>query len=137
MSHGSCNPLQVQYRDNFYSSWEDAEPVITADGAKTQPTMFPSDATRALPLERAMRFLPHAQDTGGFFVAVIEKVGECADMAIPRFVPRPKPAKVATAAAAPRVRGAPSLCRVCARHASVCVCAPDAASTRNGGSAVN
>ena len=42
-------------------------------------TMFaPVDETeaRAAHLEYAMRFLPHHQDTGGFFVCVLEKVGE-------------------------------------------------------------
>lgn len=28
-----------------------------------------------MPLHRCMRFLPHHQDTGGFFVCVLEKVG--------------------------------------------------------------
>ena len=36
------------------------------------------------PLELCMRFLPHHQDTGGFFVAVLEKMGECADLVVPQ-----------------------------------------------------
>lgn len=40
--------------------------------------MFPPSPEEAagLPLERTMRFLPHHADTGGFFVAVLQKVGE-------------------------------------------------------------
>lgn len=37
--------------------------------------MFPDEASDALPLHRCMRFLPHHQDTGGFFVCVLQKVG--------------------------------------------------------------
>ncbi|XP_049852446.1 RNA cytosine C(5)-methyltransferase NSUN2-like [Schistocerca gregaria] len=39
-------------------------------------TVFPPDeeTAKSYHLERCMRFLPHDQDTGGFFVAVIEKV---------------------------------------------------------------
>jgi hypothetical protein len=40
--------------------------------------MFPSEAKAALPLERCMRILPHHQDTGGFFVAVLRKVAQLA-----------------------------------------------------------
>lgn len=45
--------------------------------------MFPSSGTASLPLERTMRFLPHHQNTGGFFVAVLEKVAECTDLTVP------------------------------------------------------
>jgi multisite-specific tRNA:(cytosine-C5)-methyltransferase len=38
--------------------------------------MFPTPEKQQLPLERCMRLLPHHQDTGGFFVAVLEKVGD-------------------------------------------------------------
>lgn len=48
---------------------------------KLTETMFASAATRELPLARAMRFLPHTQDTGGFFVAVLDKVAECSALA--------------------------------------------------------
>ena len=41
-------------------------------------TMFAprEEEARAAHLEWAMRFLPHQQDTGGFFVCVLEKVAE-------------------------------------------------------------
>lgn len=37
-------------------------------------TMFPVDVVEGI--EHAMRFLPHLNDTGGFFVCVLEKTGE-------------------------------------------------------------
>eukprot|EP00659_Diplonema_papillatum_P000192 gene192-309_t len=37
-------------------------------------SMFPSEDAASFNLGRAMRFKPHAQDTGGFFVAVLRKV---------------------------------------------------------------
>ena len=44
---------------------------------KLHATMFPAYADAAiLPLERCMRILPHQDDTGGFFVAVFQKVKE-------------------------------------------------------------
>lgn len=36
----------------------------------------PETEEQRIPTERAMRIYPHLQDTGGFFVAVIEKLGE-------------------------------------------------------------
>lgn len=41
------------------------------------PSFFPPpvEKARALKLERCMRMLPHDQDTGGFFVAVLVKTG--------------------------------------------------------------
>ena len=39
-------------------------------------TMFADEETAKLPLERCMRILPHDADTGGFFIAVLEKVAE-------------------------------------------------------------
>lgn len=45
-------------------------------------TMFPpsEEACRSAHLEWAMRFLPHHQDTGGFFVCVLEKTAEIPKM---------------------------------------------------------
>ena len=67
----------------WFGSWEDAEPVATERKLKLDPSMFPDAASAALPLRRTMRFLPHHQNTGGFYVAVFEKVAECADLAEP------------------------------------------------------
>jgi 16S rRNA C967 or C1407 C5-methylase (RsmB/RsmF family) len=64
--------VQVRDRHTWYSSWDEAEPVAN----KLDPTMFPDAEKSALPLERCLRLLPHHQDTGGFFVAVLEKVSD-------------------------------------------------------------
>ncbi|XP_031842343.2 tRNA (cytosine(34)-C(5))-methyltransferase Nsun2 [Nomia melanderi] len=57
----------------YYKSWED---VPEQWQTQVRPKMFPpkpEDAAK-FHLERCMRILPHHQDTGGFFVAVLEKV---------------------------------------------------------------
>ncbi len=38
--------------------------------------MFPDAESDKLPLERCMRILPHHSDTGGFFIAVFQKVAK-------------------------------------------------------------
>lgn len=84
----------------WYATWAEAEPDVLAKGLKLDPSMFPptpetgeasadADAHNGgsgaapLHLERTMRFLPHHQDTGGFFVAVLEKVADCSDLVVP------------------------------------------------------
>ena len=46
--------------------------------AKLSPSMFPPTELdlQELPLQHAMRVYPHSQDTGAFFIAVLEKVSE-------------------------------------------------------------
>lgn len=39
-----------------------------------RPSMFPPPNVSELHLERCMRVLPHDQNTGGFFIAVLEKI---------------------------------------------------------------
>lgn len=60
----------VRDKTAFYDSWEDA---VQQSAYKIDKSMFPGDAA-TLPLEMCMRFLPHHQDTGGFFVCVLKKV---------------------------------------------------------------
>lgn len=67
----------------WFSTWEEAKELATERQLKLDPSMFPSAATADLPLQRTMRFLPHHQNTGGFFVAVFEKVAECTDLVEP------------------------------------------------------
>ncbi|XP_011170203.2 tRNA (cytosine(34)-C(5))-methyltransferase [Solenopsis invicta] len=57
----------------YYNSWDD---VPEQWQTQVRPKMFPPEANEAskFHLERCMRILPHHQDTGGFFVAVLEKV---------------------------------------------------------------
>ncbi len=60
---------RVRDRAGWQESWEAAR----AEGYKLDRSMFPDAVSAAMPLERCMRFLPHHQDTGGFFVAVLVK----------------------------------------------------------------
>ncbi|KAK2586633.1 hypothetical protein KPH14_011680 [Odynerus spinipes] len=57
----------------YYHSWED---VPQQWQTQIRPKMFPpsKEDCSKFHLERCMRILPHHQDTGGFFVAVLEKV---------------------------------------------------------------
>merc|ERR1712059_143709 len=62
----------------IYQKWDEVPEKI----AKTQirPYMFsPEDpeVRAGLHLERCARILPHQQNTGGFFVALLEKVSDC------------------------------------------------------------
>eukprot|EP00854_Cymbomonas_tetramitiformis_P023026 gene23026-27861_t len=72
-----ANPSFVNVlKDKF--GWQDEYLQDKADKMEKNivPSMFPSEEKAKLPLERCMRFLPHQQDTGGFFVAVLQKVRE-------------------------------------------------------------
>jgi len=61
----------------LYSKFEDVPEKI----GKTQirPSMFPPppEIAKSLGLEKCARLLPHQQNTGGFFVALLEKVALC------------------------------------------------------------
>eukprot|EP00966_Prymnesium_polylepis_P331464 7387023-Prymnesium_polylepis.2 len=65
---------RLRYRDAWYTSYDEV-PDDLKSSRKVMPTMFPPPAERvgALHLEHCMRVLPHFQDTGGFFIAVLEK----------------------------------------------------------------
>ncbi|KAK6705755.1 hypothetical protein SNK05_009636 [Fusarium graminearum] len=67
-----------------WSSWKEVEDFAKENGEGVIPgrvveTMFPrlegADCAD-LPLERCMRVYPHMQDTGGFFITVLEKKSE-------------------------------------------------------------
>lgn len=67
-----------------WSSWEEVEKFTKEENDGVVPgrlvqTMFPKvEGSPAfdLPLERCMRVYPHMQDTGGFFITVLEKKKE-------------------------------------------------------------
>ena len=69
---------RVRDRDNWYDTWEEGK-----HGHKLDPTMFPGPEDEDLGLEHCMRYLPHHQDTGGFFVAVLEKVAPLVGLKYP------------------------------------------------------
>ncbi|SPO05966.1 related to tRNA (cytosine-5-)-methyltransferase [Cephalotrichum gorgonifer] len=63
----------------FWNSWSELEEKVKADPeyvipGKLSETMFPKYAD--IPLERCMRVYAHLQDTGGFFITVLEKKAE-------------------------------------------------------------
>ena len=67
--------------NNVYESFE----TIPEDDRKLyRETMFPPGEAvcKEAHIERTMRFLPHQQDTGGFFVCVLEKGGEIPRMEV-------------------------------------------------------
>uniref|UniRef100_UPI00358F2CBB RNA cytosine C(5)-methyltransferase NSUN2-like isoform X2 n=1 Tax=Myxine glutinosa TaxID=7769 RepID=UPI00358F2CBB len=60
---------KVMSRDgHWFSTWPD---VTKRQRGRLRPSMFPPNET--LDLHRCIRILPHQQNTGGFFVAVLEK----------------------------------------------------------------
>ena len=67
----------------MWNSWQDVEKVKEEEGVeglgKVVEGMFPpedSSKVDGIPLERCMRIYSHLQDTGGFFIAVLEKRSE-------------------------------------------------------------
>ncbi|KAI0014314.1 S-adenosyl-L-methionine-dependent methyltransferase [Xylariaceae sp. FL0662B] len=67
----------------IWSSWEEVQHhALTNEGqvpGKVSETMFPRPDTSdcsGLPLDRCMRVYAHQQDTGGFFITVLEKKDE-------------------------------------------------------------
>ncbi|RKP20421.1 S-adenosyl-L-methionine-dependent methyltransferase [Rozella allomycis CSF55] len=53
----------------------DSYDQVPSKYVKWKKSIFPPTEEENIPLERCMRFLPHDQNTGGFFVAVFEKIG--------------------------------------------------------------
>ncbi|KAH7098101.1 S-adenosyl-L-methionine-dependent methyltransferase [Auriculariales sp. MPI-PUGE-AT-0066] len=60
-----------------YESYAAAPKPPKGKVSNIQPTHFPPKDPTPLHLERCMRIYPHLQDTGGFFVAVLEKKHDC------------------------------------------------------------
>jgi len=65
-------------RGDFHESWETAQ-----FNPKMNKSMFPKGDEAGLGLDKTMRFLPHYQDTGGFFVAVLEKTNDMPPLLYP------------------------------------------------------
>ncbi|KAF2141406.1 uncharacterized protein K452DRAFT_359167 [Aplosporella prunicola CBS 121167] len=68
----------------MFGSWEEVEAERQKQGeeglGRLVEGMFPPQVTdndaERIPLDRCMRVYPHLQDTGGFFITVIEKLSE-------------------------------------------------------------
>jgi 16S rRNA C967 or C1407 C5-methylase (RsmB/RsmF family) len=69
---------KVKDRNGWYSNWEEGK-----NGFKLDPSMFPQDDNESLGLEHCMRYLPQHQNTGGFFVCVLEKVAPLENLKYP------------------------------------------------------
>ena len=83
---------RVRARGTWYHRHEDV-PSEVAESHKLLPSMFAptEEAAASLKLDRAMRVLPHMQDTGGFFIAVIER-REASAAPAPSAAPSAEPA---------------------------------------------
>ncbi|KAF6024665.1 NSUN2 [Bugula neritina] len=55
---------------DWFSSFEE---VPENKRSWVRPSMFPTDDMESLNIHRCMRIVPHHQNTGGFFIAVLEK----------------------------------------------------------------
>lgn len=75
---------KVKDGSKWCDTWEDSET------GKLGATLFPGPDDEDLPLERCMRFLPHHQNTGGFFVAVLQKVSPITNLKYPQSMSQSK-----------------------------------------------
>lgn len=68
----------VMNRDgSIYESWAEAQQFEKEkEGSRIVPGMFAPEPEERIPLERCWRVYPHQQDTGGFFIAALEKLSE-------------------------------------------------------------
>lgn len=66
----------IDKQGNIWQSWSEVEEERVRKGSdglgRLAEEMFPSDTGR-IPFERCVRVYPHLQDTGAFFIAVLEK----------------------------------------------------------------
>lgn len=84
----------------WYSSFDEL-PEAMREGSKIRPSMFapPAEQAASFHLERCLRVLPHNQNTGGFFVALFEKLAEVEGNSLAR-APAAAGSSAAAAAAA-------------------------------------
>lgn len=69
----------IDKQGNIWRSWSEVEEELARNASdslrRLAKEMFPSDSS-SIPFERCMRVYPHLQDTGAFFIAVLEKRSE-------------------------------------------------------------
>lgn len=80
-SPGLKNWKVMDREGRMWNSWQEVEQQRDQEGinglARVAEGMFaPTGETANLPLEQCMRVYPHQQDTGGFFITVLEKTSE-------------------------------------------------------------
>ncbi|CAK7197899.1 tRNA (cytosine-5-)-methyltransferase ncl1 [Sporothrix eucalyptigena] len=116
----------------FWSNWDEVEAYTASEESggvapsRLVPTMFANEASDKLPLERCLRVYPHLQDTGGFFIVVLQKKGEFKAKTVPTGPVVPKKTQQNQKAAAPQ-EAAPS-----AAITEDIAAAPATASAENG-----
>ncbi|KAJ3012948.1 tRNA (cytosine(34)-C(5))-methyltransferase [Thoreauomyces humboldtii] len=75
-----------QHKNGFFYNSFDETPEDDRKGVL--PSMFPPANASELNLDRCIRIYPHLQNTGGFFVAVLEKVAAYGSLDKPRSEPK-------------------------------------------------
>lgn len=79
-----------------WNNWEEVETFMASEESggippsRIVPTMFANEASDKLPLERCLRVYPHLQDTGGFFIVVLQKKAEFKAKPVPNGPAAPK-----------------------------------------------
>ncbi|KAL1893179.1 tRNA (cytosine-5-)-methyltransferase ncl1 [Sporothrix stenoceras] len=79
-----------------WRNWEEVETYMASEEgggippSRIVPTMFSNEASDKLPLERCLRVYPHLQDTGGFFIVVLQKKAEFKAKPVPNGPAAPK-----------------------------------------------
>lgn len=77
-SPGLLNWKIMDKQGRIWDSWTDVQAQqdkYGVDGlSRLEENMFPLD--KGIPLDRAMRVYPHSQNTGAFFIAILEKKSE-------------------------------------------------------------
>lgn len=79
--HGLSTWKVMDKQGKIWQSWSDVEEEKTKNGlqglGRLAEAMFPPvDPGERIPFERCMRVYPHLQDTGAFFITVLEKRSE-------------------------------------------------------------
>lgn len=79
--HGLSTWKVMDKKGNIWQSWSDVEEEKTKNGleglGRLSEALFPPvSPAESIPFERCMRVYPHLQDTGAFFIAVLEKKSE-------------------------------------------------------------
>ncbi|SOV05015.1 related to NCL1 - tRNA (cytosine-5-)-methyltransferase / probable Orotate phosphoribosyl transferase [Ustilago sp. UG-2017a] len=74
----------AEYRDRlpeiaWIDNWDQLNELDADLASRTPKSLWPQGDEEALGTQHCMRLYPHLQDTGGFFVALLEKVGNPED----------------------------------------------------------
>ena len=74
----------AEYRDRlpeiaWINDWEQLNELDAELASRTPKSIWPQGDEESLGTKHCMRLYPHLQDTGGFFVALLEKVGNVDD----------------------------------------------------------